>query len=571
MQLDVWTMLPCVDAYLLREAVKELNECQTHYRARWRGDCRAAMPADEPDVSWSEAERRVRPNLKGHPSLVFTSAPLVDGRFFLGDRDVGLISTHRWDRDDDPPRVDTFALFGLALALYRITAGFREGQANHHAVSVGCLLDGCTLDEGLTLHALKVRLRCGYLCAYHRGRFAEFESRSASALEAIERVLDRVRDKALGKVEKRMQTTMTSDQQESPLFSWIHLSDIHIGHGDASHRGDQKLVLDALRADVERMLTRGAPKPDTVLVTGDIAFSGANRDPEEYADASALLIKIVSTARLPLSAVFLVPGNHDVQRKVDDDFIMGTLVGSLRDGTRSLDALFADATHGATLSRRQENYRKFAAQFGPQPQPGEQALLAAPFWRHTLRTRHGLDVRLVGLNTALLAADETKFGEDRSRLRVGKRQLEALFGERDGATEPLVMVLGHHPLHGNWLADESEVRGWVQRHAHIHLTGHVHDASSDQLRSGGGREFVTITAGAVHGEPVPEGTPARHGYSFGSVIASGDKVKLRVWPRMWSHKRKEFRADGDNLEDGTLFHEHELSRVVIPETVELDR
>lgn len=56
-----------------------------------------------------------------------------------------------------------------------------------------------------------------------------------------------------------------------PLFGWIHLSDTHIGHGGVTHVEDQRLVLDALRRDVERMLESGVPQPDAIFVTGDIA------------------------------------------------------------------------------------------------------------------------------------------------------------------------------------------------------------------------------------------------------------------------------------------------------------
>ena len=35
------------------------------------------------------------------------------------------------------------------------------------------------------------------------------------------------------------------------LFTWLHLSDIHIGHGDVSHQWDQRLVLRAMEDDTK--------------------------------------------------------------------------------------------------------------------------------------------------------------------------------------------------------------------------------------------------------------------------------------------------------------------------------
>lgn len=69
---------------------------------------------------------------------------------------------------------------------------------------------------------------------------------------------------------------------EEVLLSWLHVSDIHFGHGDLGHGWDQKLVLDTLRRDVEQLLAaERVPSPEIVLVTGDIAFSGATRAKDE--------------------------------------------------------------------------------------------------------------------------------------------------------------------------------------------------------------------------------------------------------------------------------------------------
>src|SRR5213078_2573084 len=102
------------------------------------------------------------------------------------------------------------------------------------------------------------------------------------------------------------------------LFAWLHLSDIHVGHGDVEHGWDQKLVLEALRVDVARVLESGkVPQPRAVLVTGDVAFSGATRKDDEYECASRCLDVVGEAAGLTRQDIFVIPGNHDVQRNVD--------------------------------------------------------------------------------------------------------------------------------------------------------------------------------------------------------------------------------------------------------------
>lgn len=114
------------------------------------------------------------------------------------------------------------------------------------------------------------------------------------------------------------------------------------------------------------------------------------------------------------------------------------------------------------------------------------------WWQRWVQ-RGCLLLRLVGWNSTLLAASE-----DQGKLRLGQRQLRETLGA--GAAGEVVLVLSHHPLTGGWLADEREA-GWLLRsRAHLHLTGHVHEAESVLVRDGGGQELVTLCAGAVHNE-----------------------------------------------------------------------
>ena len=50
-------------------------------------------------------------------------------------------------------------------------------------------------------------------------------------------------------------------------FFWLHVSDIHMRHGDASHRWDQRLVLHSLLQDAREHVSRGLLKPNALFVT----------------------------------------------------------------------------------------------------------------------------------------------------------------------------------------------------------------------------------------------------------------------------------------------------------------
>jgi hypothetical protein len=76
----------------------------------------------------------------------------------------------------------------------------------------------------------------------------------------------------------------------NPIFSWLHLSDIHARHGDASYRANQSVVPHDLVGSLARR-PAGIDRIDAIIVTGDLAFSGGDRDPGEYADVADLLGK----------------------------------------------------------------------------------------------------------------------------------------------------------------------------------------------------------------------------------------------------------------------------------------
>lgn len=345
------------------------------------------------------------------------------------------------------------------------------------------------------------------------------------------------------------------------LFGWVHLSDIHIGHGGASHVADQQLVLGRLRDDVAAQIAAGVPKPDVVLVTGDIAFSGACVASDEYDRAAKWLGEIAAAAGLSLEQVYVVPGNHDVQRPVDKSPIARSTLQSARGGNPTLDDMLSDDSSRAHFEKRQERYLAFAERCAPACRRDPATSRPRLYWTHRVEVADGPAVRLCGLNTALLAADENVFGTDKGALWMGNRQLADVL---PGDAKDVVVVMTHHPFIEGWLHDERSAHGWVTSHAHVHLTGHVHEAANARTRSGAGGDFIHVVAGAAHGEAEPSGVPARHGYSFGTLVAVDDTVELHVRPRRWAERSKAFRRDVDNADEDTGVARHRIARVTVP-------
>lgn len=331
-----------------------------------------------------------------------------------------------------------------------------------------------------------------------------------------------------------------------PLFTWLHLSDIHIGHGDAQHKWDQKLVLKQLKIDIYDAKNRGVPKINAVLVTGDLAFSGGVKEKSEYKQVKEFLTEIGEITSVSSNKIFVVPGNHDVQRniEIDDPDGMQTLL-KLRSGEQHIDKSLSDKKERKFLTSRISNYLNFAKDFAPfnSKNQKEESLL---YWSQKLTLNDGYSIILVGLNTTLLATKEPDEYGDFNRLQLGKEQLANTFSNLpiDNKKE-IVIALSHHPF--NWLFDGDYAIQTLKQYAHIHLCGHVHDAKTEQQRSGAGTDIVSIVAGATHDEARKDNVPLRHGYNISTLYQdTRGKILLRVYPRIWS-KNHDFRIDKDSL------------------------
>lgn len=93
-------------------------------------------------------------------------------------------------------------------------------------------------------------------------------------------------------------------------FRWIHLSDFHC---TASDSYDFKTVFKPLLAEIERRRQIGF-QADAVFVTGDIAYSGKAA---EYQQAAAFFDTLLQAAGLDKKRLFIVPGNHDLDKEAD--------------------------------------------------------------------------------------------------------------------------------------------------------------------------------------------------------------------------------------------------------------
>ncbi len=109
-----------------------------------------------------------------------------------------------------------------------------------------------------------------------------------------------------------------SPRLKGQAMLFLHLSDIHFKKAEVGRPDDPNLALrsDIIR-DVRRMRKEIGRRADGVLLTGDIAFAGRA---EEYVFAYTWLEeKLCPEAGCEIDEVFVIPGNHDIDRHAEND------------------------------------------------------------------------------------------------------------------------------------------------------------------------------------------------------------------------------------------------------------
>lgn len=278
-------------------------------------------------------------------------------------------------------------------------------------------------------------------------------------------------------------------QQPSRTLTWLHLSDAHIG--DARHAPDAEHVLETLVQDLRCMQRDRRLRPDMVFFTGDAAFgdTGERSLAAQYAEVARFFdgVRTAFDPPIPKECVFIVPGNHDVNRNEtceDQREWLDNLLLANGDAEEKVNAMIRKGNvQWKRFMERLHTYRDFLAGAGYTHLLGDQQRLT---FVHRLQVGQR-SVGIVGLNTAWSCSDDN----GRGRVWLGRWQFTSLHAQLRGCTTKI--VLSHHPF--SWLTEceEPHVSRDISQMFHFHLHGHEHDDWIVEAR-----DHTRIAAGACY-------------------------------------------------------------------------
>ncbi len=257
--------------------------------------------------------------------------------------------------------------------------------------------------------------------------------------------------------------------------TWLHVSDFHLSNGAPY---DQEVILRALVESVKRFREEGHI-PDLIFATGDIAQNGKAK---EYDSATKFFDTLLDAAGLNRDRLFVIPGNHDVDRREGEFLARSISSEASADRYFSPDKSFPHLTH--KFQPFSEWYNDYFNTIRSYPTN----TTCSPV---EILTINGSRLAVLPLNSALFCIGD----DDHQKLFIGRRCLDE--AKKHLAAADLTIALMHHPL--DWLSplEQANIEDTLEASVDLLLQGHFHQIAAKGIVSANGG-YLKLAAGAAY-------------------------------------------------------------------------
>jgi 3',5'-cyclic AMP phosphodiesterase CpdA/tetratricopeptide (TPR) repeat protein len=315
----------------------------------------------------------------------------------------------------------------------------------------------------------------------------------------------------------------------------LHISDLQFGR---NHRFGQLGLADNPDAELDTLFKRLSDdldvlasdvKPELVVVSGDLVEWGLKR---EFEDALEFLVKLSEHTKIPRDRFIIVPGNHDINRKLCEAYFVQC------DGEES--------TPQPPYWPKWKPYKFLFDEF----YAGHDSIQFTEEEPWTLFRIESLKVVIAGLNSTIVEthADETHYGW------VGERQVE-LFAKRLSpfASDGWLRIgVVHHNLQRGAVTDDENLkdRDTLERGLgstlNLVMHGHRHEGRLEWLRRN--TPIVSTGSAALKQEQRPE--EVGNQYQIVRLTAT----RIERWLRRYDPVGKRWIGDTRSSQEGNDWH-----------------
>jgi len=301
-------------------------------------------------------------------------------------------------------------------------------------------------------------------------------------------------------------------------ITWLHLSDLHYCEPETGWDADE--IIDKLLTDLKYMEKSYELKPDLIFFTGDLAFGNIKEDKglnliDQYTGVNKFLEKIRNAFKkeIPKENMFLVPGNHDVDRSVVTQPTTKWLDEEM-DEKKVTEMIKQGRLDWKDCIRRLEYYKLFLEKYGFTHILTDKERL---FYGIT-RKINGLKIGIGGFNSAWSCSRESK--NERGKLWIGaKYQLSTIRTILKDMDFSIALI--HHPP--RWFVEREDQSFCIklQENFKFSLHGHEHQEWINILGN-----HTTISAAACY-----DSSDGNNGYNF--VRLDFEENSAEVWLRKY--------------------------------------
>lgn len=318
---------------------------------------------------------------------------------------------------------------------------------------------------------------------------------------------------------------------------WLHLTDLHIGKGDEAQQVAILGLVDAINVAL-------ADEPvDAVFLTGDLAYSGAEREYKEF--ERIILEPLRRLATVDAATFVAIPGNHDL----DCEATLPTPWTSL--GEKRQQLFFQDTDDGRRIRASRANgfgnYAQFLTRANIQGLDPTKHCGSIT----TIRGRDGTTLQVVGVNTALFSDKDTS---DELTAPAPTHAVRARL-EKLGKSSRTV-VLAHHPITWFLHPTQEPLKSLLYNQHSIYLHGHEHKVKIDTTKKG----LRSLGFGAGYQAPLDKTSPSTYYNSFAVCVMDEQlHVAMHAWQsehgvwRQQTNLPAEFDQESRVLRHGHMF------------------
>jgi len=229
-------------------------------------------------------------------------------------------------------------------------------------------------------------------------------------------------------------------------YKWLHISDLHSIAGIKT-----EIMRLALLSEIEEN------KPFAfILITGDL--SNKNKG---YSETKDLILKIASKSSISINQLYIVPGNHDVNRNIPDNRVEKCMKLWMTNELITSDSVVDELIKG------QEDF--FTAY---------KDILAKEYPIKSLHFYEKYDENLViiHLNTAWMCCDSDN---ESGKLHLGLEKLNMLLHDNcELNNTPIKIAIGHHRLEDFNDTVKNNFRTLLKEYdIDLYLGGHCHESN----------------------------------------------------------------------------------------------